>query len=73
MDYFPSRGPIYFLDDIVAQATMTWARLHNYNYVPKRPPAKVAPVGRQLATMALTIKTVIIPKGGLHGKSRHPI
>ena len=30
-----------------------------------RPPAKVAPVGCQLATVALKMKTVTIPKGGL--------
>ena len=35
--------------------------------------AKVAPVGCQLATMALKTKTVIVPKGGLHGRSCHPI
>ena len=37
------------------------------------PSAKVAPVGCQLMTMALKIKTVTIPKGGLHCRSCHPI
>ena len=37
----------------------SWAGLHD---VPDRPSAKVAPVGCQLATMPLKIKTVTIPK-----------
>ena len=40
-----------------------WAGMHDN--VPDRPSAKVAPAGCQLATMAITIKTVAIPKGGL--------
>ena len=40
----------------------SWAGLHDD--VPGRPSSKVAPVGCQLATMALNIKTVTIPKGG---------
>ena len=40
------------------------------------PSAKVAPVavpvGCQLATMTLAVKTVTPPKGGLHGRSCHP-
>ena len=31
------------------------------------------PVGFQLATMALAIKTVTIPKGALHGIGFHPV
>ena len=37
------------------------------------PSAKAAPVGCQLATMAPDIKTVTIPKDGLHGRSCHLI
>ena len=48
-----------------------WAGLHDD--VPDRPPAKVAPVGCQLLTVALNTKTVTVPKGGLHGISFHPI
>ena len=40
-----------------------------HDNVPDRPSAKVSPVGCQLETMALKIKTVTIPKGGLHGRS----
>ena len=48
-----------------------WAELHDN--VPDRPSTKGVPVGYKLATMALKIKTVVIPKGGLHGKSCHPV
>ena len=44
-----------------------------HDNVPNIPSAKVAPVGCQLATMALKIKTVTIPKSGFHGKGRHLI
>ena len=37
------------------------ARAGLHDNVPDRPTAKVAPVGCQLATMALKIKTVTIP------------
>ena len=40
-----------------------------HDNVPDRPSAKVGPAGCQLATMALKIKTVTVPKGGLHGRS----
>ena len=50
----------------------TRAGLHDN--VPDRPSAKVEPTGCQLATMSLKIKTVTVPKGGLHGgRSCHPI
>ena len=65
----------HFLQDCPTHqnlGTETWAGLHDDN-VPDRPSAKVAPAGCPLATMALKIKTVTIPKGGLHGRSRHPI
>ena len=51
--------------------TAAWAGLHDD--VLDRPSAKVAPTGSQLATMALQIEAVTIPKGGLHGKSCHPV
>ena len=44
-----------------------------HDNVPDRSSAKVEPVGCHVATMALTIKTVTVPKGGLHGKSCHPV
>ena len=44
-----------------------------HDHVPDPPSAKVAPVGCQMATVALKIKTVTIPKGGLHGRSCRPI
>ena len=40
----------------LANVSHSWAGLHNS--VPKRPSAKVAPVGYQLATVALKIKTL---------------
>ena len=40
--------------------------------VPDRASAQVAPVGCQLATMAPTINTGTVPKGGLHGITCHP-
>ena len=49
----------------------SWAGLHDN--VPDRPSVKVAPIMCQLATVALTIKTVTIPNGGLHGRSCHPM
>ena len=49
----------------------SWDGLHDN--VPDRPSAKVAHVGCQLATMALEIRTVTVPKGGLHGRSCHPV
>ena len=44
-----------------------------HDNVPDRPSAKAAPVGCQLATMALNIKTLAVPKKvGLHGRGCHP-
>ena len=44
-----------------------------YSVPAHRPSAKVARLGSQLATMAaFKIKTVTIPKGGLHSRSCHP-
>ena len=43
-----------------------WAGYHDNN-APDRPSAKVAPVGRQLATMAFKIKTITITKKNRHG------
>ncbi|MCK5920156.1 MAG: hypothetical protein KAG66_04405, partial [Methylococcales bacterium] len=46
-----------------------------HDNVPDRPdpPPRVAPVGCQLATVALEMKTVTIPQGGLLDRSCHPI
>ena len=44
-----------------------------HNNVPDPPSPRLRPVGCQPAIMALTIKTVYIQKGGLHGRSCHPI
>ena len=51
---------------------ISWAGLHDN--VPDRPSAKVAaPVGCELATVTLTIKTVSLSQEvGLHGRSCHP-
>ena len=52
-------------------AVFSKAGLHDN--VPDRQSAKIASVRCQLATMALKIKTVTIPKSGLHSRSCHPI
>ena len=56
LDSRVTRNPAGTSDDLC------WAGLHDN--VPDRPSAKGAPVGCQLATMALKIKTVTIPKSG---------
>ena len=53
--------------------TRVYFRAGLHDNVPDLPSAKVAPVGCQMATMALKIKTVSIPEGGLHGRSGHPV
>ena len=47
---------------------VNWAGLHDN--VPGRPSGKVAPVGCQLATMALKMETVNVRKGELHNRQK---
>ena len=51
----------------------SFSRAGLHDNVPDRPSAKAAPVGCQLATMALKSTTVTIPKGGLHCRSCHTV
>ena len=69
-------------DTVTGDGLAKWLRTGHGGYraglhdnVPDRPSAKAAaPVGCRLATMALKIKTVTIPrKGGLQGRSCHPV
>ena len=55
---------------VMSSAVVYRAGLHDT--VPDGPSAMVAPAGCQLATMSLKIKTVTIPKSGLHGRNYHP-
>ena len=57
---------------VVCPALAAWAGLQD-NVPSDRPSAKVAPVGCQLATVALKIYIATIPTGGLHGRSCHAI